>query len=69
MTEDNEGYKEEVKLNGPIMEEWINEVLKIENDDQSLVPRKVRDVSDQHRTASHAYGVDINTLAALGISI
>ena len=29
MMGDTDGFKEEVKLNGPVMEEWINEVLKI----------------------------------------
>ena len=69
MMGDTDGFKEEVKLNGPIMEEWINEVLKIQEDDHSLIPRKVLQVSDQYRNAAQAYGIDMNTLAELGVSI
>jgi hypothetical protein len=32
MFDDADAFKEEIKLNGPVMEEWINEVLKIEDD-------------------------------------
>jgi hypothetical protein len=52
MLDQTDSFVEEVKLNGPVMEEWINQVLKIQDDDQSLVPRKVRDVADRHRTAA-----------------
>lgn len=33
MFDDADTFQEEIKLNGPVMEEWINEVLKIEEDD------------------------------------
>lgn len=36
----------EVKITGPVIEEWINNTLRMDSEDKSLVPRKVRDISD-----------------------
>lgn len=64
-----EGIKEEVKLAGPVLEEWLNEVLKPSEDSDQMVPKEVKAKANQYRTPSQAYGIDMNSLLQNKISI
>ena len=59
----------EIPLIGQAVEEWINKVLKIDESEQQVVPRRDKySKGSMHIPASQTYGIDLMTLQSHGIS-
>ena len=59
----------EIPLIGQAVEEWINKVLKIDESEDKVLPKREKVGKSSHAIpASQTYGIDLMTLQEHGIS-